>query len=224
MTTKPRSDPFTSNSEFLDNIVAWLRVRFSRLEAERDLLHSEQEARLGQDRPRQNSGGVREARGLAYELAYQEKQVRELLDARLASHRATPDAPLLGILKLQEDLELSEDEMTLLLTLAIPAISPELSNEVLHSRGGFCGNVSIGELLSVLSPINVGDWLAARCFMRPSGKLARNGLVVIAHYHGQPTGTSLMSATVEISIRGLSAILADPEVEEEIETSGDSAA
>jgi len=216
MSTNSQPVPFASNADFLDNVVAWLRLVFARKAAECDLRHEEWVAKLGSDRPRRAGGGVREARGMAYELASQERQVKEQLEQRLTAHEIDPDAPPLGYLKLLEKLRLTEEEGTLLLCLAIPGISPELASETLNDRG-FCNSVSAAELLSVLSLTTVEDWWSARSYLRPSSKLVRHGLVVVEPYRGEPTGTTLMSATVEITLAGLSAIMGDPAVQTEAE-------
>ena len=210
MAPKNQIQPYENDAEYLDSEVNWLRLRLNRIEIEKRLGHAEREATESAETPRGRRPGVPELRGTLHELAHREQQARDEIDARLKAHRADSANPKLGLDTVCEH-GLNDIERTALLAITVPSISKELASDTLHAQGGYCGHLSLGELVTILDPKGVGDWIQARRYFRPSAPLVKHGLVVVEPY-GFPTAETLMNSNVELSLKAFAIIISDPEV------------
>ena len=215
MTRKHQIQPYENDADYLDSEVEYLRLRLARIETGKCLGDAERAATESADTPRNRRPGVPELRGTLHALANQEQQARDEIDARLTRHRADTDRPELGLDRLCREYDLGAEERLLLTALAVPCISKELADRILYEQGGFCGRLSVGELVTILDPKGVGDWIQARRYFRPSTPLEKHGLVVVEPY-GFPTAETLMTSNVELTLKAFAIIISDPEVLAEV--------
>lgn len=216
--------PFQSDAECVEAELGWLRVRCQRLMAEGKQRETEQEeadadpafkARPGHVDARLAKCKVREAREV-------EDALRADLDARVAAHRADPEAPALGLLKVIDQHGLGEPEKIALLTVLGHALGSEIEEWVFD---GFLppaySGPDVGDTLKCVAPEGVAGHVAARRIFRPGSNLMRSGLVVLDENRTGPTmADTILHQGIHLSLAGLAAIFSDPEAMTEMATAG----
>lgn len=194
-----------SDADCLESEYAWLSVRCRRLSAEQmlwDLLRDDKELPP-------SAHGSRELRCRVIELREQEREAREEIDGRLVTHRKDPGAMQLGLDEMCQEYCLSQEERTILLALSIPAIGRSIAEEVMGDLMSCYAGVTVEDVIRILDPAGVADWLRFRSLLRPDGKLLQEGLVSLV-LSGEPSfADTFIGSDVRITIPALTRMTGD---------------
>jgi hypothetical protein len=210
--------PFSSDADYLEMEMAWLKARTSRVLAERrviETLAEEEDADLAHPH-RPGRSGSREARCRVVETAEKERKLREGVDARLTAHRASGSPPL-GLDVVCEQHGLSSEERLVLLTALPIGLSQPIAATTLGELLHYWGSVTVAECIVILGVKGLGDWIRLRALFRPSGRLKRLGLIDVVLIPGPVGPDTLMCADVRLTLPAFGRIVGDPEVVTEAE-------
>ena len=201
----PGYSPFGDDPSYLQSEFAWLTVRCRRLSAERmlrDVLKDNRDLPPG-------TPGTREQRCRVVELREQEKEAREEIDGRLATHREDPAAVELGLDEICNEHGLSHQERTILLTLSVPAIGRSIAEEVLGDLMSLYAGATVEDIIRILDPTSISDWLQFRSLLRPEGTLLQENLISLV-LSGEPSfPDTFIAADVRITIPALTRMTGD---------------
>ena len=217
--------PFKDDPAYLQAEFAWLNIRARRIAAERTLRDGVRDEQDGRD-GRPGSVGSRELRRILEALKRQESEARDVIDARLILQRGNPAALELGLDEICDEHGLGDQERTILLALCIPAIGQCVAEEVLGDLISCYGSLTVEDLIRLLGPAGVADWLSYRSFFRPDGKLVQAGLISLV-LSGEPTAPdTYISADVQLTIPAFTRLVGDEQIlfETELPELGDSLA
>lgn len=126
---------FSSDAESLDSELRWLKIRVSRIVAERQLLDATAEESDGAPAYIRRPGRLdsRELRCRVVELRTTEAKLRKEIDTRLDLNRRERGAPTLGLDELCKE-HLSTEERLILLTCLPLGISQSVAEKVVRSQ------------------------------------------------------------------------------------------
>lgn len=200
MTGPPKPSAFVSDTDYLAAEFEWLRTRVERLTAERSEAQQRRvEAQREPSQPRPGREGARELHLRVLELREQERKQRELVDARLLTHRTGPLLPTLGLDKLCKQHGLSADERLLLLALCVPGAGPSIAEEVLFDLPSFHGRLAVSDALLLLGCRTVTDWVEQRRLFRHDAPLLAAHLVELDSARGIEGPESLLGCDLRIT-------------------------
>ncbi len=208
-----KQEPYHSDAAYLDAEFSWLRLHVSLLDLERRF-----EGR-GTDDVSPSTSRVGEAENVASKelnrrLGGLQKDVeatRQAVDAKLETHRKAGTFKL-GLDVLTERYQLSPDERFILLALALPAVSAPLSMDIYATMGVFSGTLQIQEVVSLLQPAGVEDWLRYRRLFQVSNPLIKHGLITVDYPGREATPGDLWYADVSLTRLALAIIAGDPDI------------
>ena len=212
------STPFTSDAEYLDTELHWLRIRVSRIVAERRLADVQAEESDGDPAFAQRPGRVdsREARCRVVELRTRELHLRQECDARLDLNRTQRGAPPLGLDEICREYDLVQSEERLILLACLPlGVSQYVAEKILGDLLHHWGSISVADCISVLDPKSTSDWLVYRRLFRPSAPLVQCGLIEVSRHSGEPGPDTLPSADVRLTLEAFSKITGEPDAMKE---------
>ena len=210
--------PFSSDAEYLEMELAWLKARTSRVMAERKVVETLAEEEDGDPAHLKRPGrpGSREARCQVVELGEKEGKLREGIDARLTAHRASGSPPL-GLDVICEEHGLSAEERLVLLTALPIGLSQRIAETTLGDLLHYWGSLTVAECIVILGVQGLADWIRLRQIFRPQGRLKRLGLIDVVLIPGPVGPDTLMCADVRLTLRAFGQIVGDPEVVTEAE-------
>lgn len=205
--------PFSSDAEYLEMEMAWLKARTSRVMAERRVIETlaEEEDADPAHLHRPGRSGSREARCRVVEAAEKERKLREGVDARLTAHRASGSPPL-GLDVVCEQHGLSAEERLVLLTALPIGLAQPIAAATLGDLLHYWGSVTVAECVVILGVTGLGDWIRLRGLFRPTGRLKRLGLIDVVLIPGPVGPDTLMCADVRLTLPAFGRIVGDPEV------------
>lgn len=189
--------PFHDDAEYLDAEYAYLRLRASRINAERESVDARQPK--SHDDVRVGRASSFEASLTAAALRHAEDEKRRDLDARLAVHRADGARARLGVDALCLEHDLSSNERLVLIAASISGVGVYMSERV-FSNLSFYGTPSVENLCSLLDPKTVGDWLSCKRLFRSDAPLVRAGLLELGEREGEPTPDALFGLEARLSM------------------------
>lgn len=216
MPTTETPKPFATDAEYLDAEFAWLHAKSQRLDAvarERDARRDEETNDARAHRPGRMAS--EDARKNAERFGAEETRLRQEIDARLAVHRATKDAPKLGLDKLCEEADLNAAERTVLLAAAVPGFSQPFAERIFADTG-FYGALSVADLSLLLEPVGTADWLAARRLFRLDAPLRGHGLVMLGDLKGDCGPDALPNVDVRLSMQAWATLIGDEDATDEL--------
>jgi len=215
--------PFTSDTEYFAAECSFLHSRAARIGAEVRAAFAESVQADDDPTRARHSCHVpaREAKCRAHEARHEEDRTRGEIDARLAVHRADPTRPKLAIDALCEKHGLSDQERLVLIAAAVPALSQRVADELLGDIGTFYAALSVSDLMALLDPQGVTDWIAFRKLFRASAALRKSGLLVIAEPKGVPGPDTLPAQEARLSMEAFAAVVGDPAAAHENDEAGD---
>ena len=221
MNPHPNHQPFSDNASFLEAELEALRLRLARSECEQALGEAIDTAIDGDESPRRG-GSIRDLRAKAAGLRAREVAARSEIEARLATHHRTPSAPVLGLEALSAEHDLSPKERLLLVACCAPALGAGVADRVVSSISStYCGAHSVADLVRVLGPTTIHEWLAVRRHFQPEGKLFKSGLLVLDPCRGPATSASIWQAEVQMPLSTFARIVGDPTIMSEAGTDDD---
>ena len=172
-------NPYPSDLDYFSHECRWLKVLAARIQVERDLREAKFLNEMGNDGPG-NAKGLRTRRIL---LKEREEEIRREVDSRLEVHRRDPAFKELGLDKICRESRLKcPHERTLLLGLTASAVGYEFANEILGGIDSLFNGMTVGDLILLLNPQNVGDWLRGRAYFHKDAPLVRDGRVVLPDF------------------------------------------
>ena len=184
LTEEISAQPFENDGEYIEAEIGWLATRTRRLAAAQEVTESELEIgsgnnrRVGQSRQVSDDEAVR----ILTHWQVQEGRCRAKLDARLAGHRAEPDAAQLGLDAICEEHDLGTQERIILITCMVVGLGEIIARQVLSPLGfGIMGSLIMDQALTILDPKTLQEGLQARRLFQPTGQLVHSGLVTIEH-------------------------------------------
>jgi hypothetical protein len=193
------------DAEYLHAEYSWLAVISRRLSAERML----RDVLKDDNAVPPSTPGTREMRGRVMELREEERETRQEIDGRLAAHRQDPGAVQLGLDEMCEEYGLCQEERTILLALSIPAIGRSIAEELLGDIISCYGSLTVEDVIRILDPNCVSDWLRFRSFLRPDGRLLQENLISLV-LSGEPSfPDTFIAADVRITIPALTRMTGD---------------
>lgn len=158
--------PYETNGEYLDQEFEWLRATIARINEDKEVSDDEVSFRLSYD---ENLDALR----------LSENRLRDLVDARLTSHREHGKFEL-GLDQLCNQHGLGENERLIVIALTAPAISESLGDQVL---GQLCAGaslwVTVSNCMDLLDPLDVDGWLSARSLFLSTGKLRKENIIEV---------------------------------------------
>ena len=207
------SHPYPDDPSYLDAELNWLKVRVSRIVAQRHLSDAQEEESDGDPAYARRPGRVdsRELRCRAAELRDAEKRSRDEIDARLRVNREQRGAPTLGLDELCLEHDLSPEERLILLTCLPLGISQRVAEKVLGELLQHWGSIAISDAIGVLDPKNISDWIRYRTLFRPNAPLVQHGLIEVSRHSGEPGPDTLPSADVRLTLTAFARICGDPD-------------
>ena len=218
MTTRLRSAgslvPFSSDHEYLDCEMAWLRSRVSRIVAEHRLADARAEESDGDPAYSLRPGrdGSRELRCRVVELREREQHLRQEIDARLVTNREQRGAVALGLDALCREHGLADEERQILLTALPYGISQSVAESTLKDLVHHWGSISVADCITVLDPPSIGAVIEARRYFRPAnGSLLRHGLITVSRPGGDVDPSTLMCSDVSLTLDAFARITGDRE-------------
>lgn len=105
-----------------------------------------------------------------------EQQAWNRLQSRLKAHRGSYKAPKLG-LEVLRDEGLNDHESIILVALTVTGISEPLASQVLGSLSSGPLGMTPSEVMQLLAPSALADWLKFRAYFQKTGKLVGGGLI-----------------------------------------------
>lgn len=204
--------PFSSDAEYLEAEMAWLKARTSRIMAERKVVETLAEEEDGDPAHLKRPGrpGSREARCRVVEAVERETKLREGIDLRLTAHRASGRQPL-GLDVICEEHGLSAEERLVLLTALPIGLAQPIAATTLGDLLHYWGSVTVAECVVILGVKGLGDWVRLRGLFRPSGRLKRLGLIDVVLIPGPVGPDTLPCADVRLTLAAFAKIVGDPE-------------
>lgn len=194
MTNAPK--PYAANEEYLSDWLDFLHHRALRVLAEEP------------DNPMHpaNVRGrfVRQYVDPAEPHEQREQQAWSKMEARLKVHRRSYKAPKLG-LEVLRDEGLSDHECIILMALTVTGISEPLASHVLGSLCSGPLGMTPSELMQLLAPKSLTDWLDWRCYFHKGSKLVGGGLITVECDPDAEPG-ELLAAWCCITKRGFRAV------------------
>jgi hypothetical protein len=205
--------PFSSDAEYLEMEMAWLRARTSRIMAERRVVETLAEEEDGDPAHLKRPGrpGSREARCQVVELGEKETKLREGIDVRLKAHRASGSPPL-GLDVICEEHDLSAEERLVLISATPIGLSQRIAETTLGDLLHYWGSLTVAECVVILGVKGLADWIRLRALFRPTGRLKRLGLIDVVLIPGPVGPDTLMCADVRLTLPAFGRIVGDPEV------------
>lgn len=197
---------FFNDAEYLEAEYDYLRLLASRINAEREAIEAGDAEERGET-PR-NQRTKRETTLTAAALQLAEDEARQLIDGRLAAHRAADDRPRLGVDALCLEHDLSRDERLVLIAASVGGFGAFMSERVFSSLS-FYGSPSVENLCSLLDPKTTGDWLAVKRFFRDDAPLIRSGLVQLAEARGEEAPDTLLTREARLSMSAWATVTGD---------------
>lgn len=203
--------PFPDDPTYLQAELDWLSVRVRRIVAERRAQQALEEESDGDPAHAQRPGRTssRVARCRVVELREKERKLRDEIDARLRLNREQREACTLGLDIVATEASLSPEERVVLLALLASGVSQPVAERVLGELCHHWGAVAVSDLISVLDPQGLQDWLRYRRLFRINAPLVSNGLIEIGKANGPVGPDTLMSADVRLSLDAFSRITGD---------------
>ncbi len=199
--------PFQGDCDFLDAEILHLRYRAQRIAAQADL-RTRQQAEEGDDgRPGRHS--VRDLKCKVRDLLEREQELREAIDARLKSTREDGTRPMLGLDRLCAAHRLDPDERMILLALAVPAISPALSEATFGDLLSAYRGLNLAEVVRLLDPQDVAGWVNARHHFDPDGALLAAGLILLEPVQPADAPDGFWHLDARLTHAGFNAITGD---------------
>lgn len=215
-TTPPQ--PFSNDAEYIDAELAHLKVRCAHISAEKSAevaRRQEDENDVHAHRPGRTPS--REAKCRSLELEREEERLRAEIDGRLAIHRTDGSRPKLGLDTLCEQGHLNDHERLILLAAAMSGVSQKLADDVLGELVSFYGALTVTDIISILEPQSVADWLQYRHIFRPDASLRANGLIVLGAPHGAVGPDTLMGLDVRLTLPTFAVLAGDPDAATELD-------
>jgi hypothetical protein len=186
---------FDSDAEYLDAERTYLRARSHRISAEK-------------------SG--REPRCRLAELREIETSRRAELDAQLVAHRqATGHCPL-ALDLLCERHQLSDIERFVLICAALPGIHQNIAEDALSGIVAFCGATSVADLIALLDPRSIADFIVARRLFHRNATLVRTGLIVLGEPRGEIGPDTLLGLDVRLSLTCFAQLVGEDSIVDEL--------
>lgn len=133
-----------------------------------------------------------------------EQEAWNRLEARLKATRAAYKAPRLG-LEVLRDEGLDDNESIILMALVVTGISEPLASQVLGSLSSGPLGMTPSELMQLLAPSGLTDWLKFRAYFQKTGKLVGGGLINMEVDANAEPG-DLLCAWCSITKRGFKAV------------------
>lgn len=204
---------YESDSAYLDAEFNWLRLHVKLLDLEHRLAASINDdvdpntRRVGQS----DQVMAKELNRRLTVLHTDAESTRQSVDTRLEAHRKSETFKL-GLDVLVERYELSDDERLILLSLAVTAVSAPLAMDIYAAWSVFGGTLQIQEVVGLLRPVGVADWLQFRRLFAVSSPLVKNSLVTIDFPSKDATLGDLWYSDVSISKSALAIITGDMDI------------
>ena len=221
MNPHPNHQPFPDDALYLEAELEAIRLRLARAECERALGEAIDTAIDGDEVPRRR-GSIRDLRAMAAGLRAQELAARSEIEARLTAQRSNPSVCKLGMEALADEFDLSPSERLLLVACCAPALGTGVADRMVSSLSRtYCGAHSAADLVRVLGPSTIHEWLAVRRHFQPEGKLFKSGLLVLDPCRGPATSASIWQAEVQMPLSTFARIVGDPTIMSEAGTDDD---
>ena len=178
--------PWATNGAFLEAEFEWLKTRIERIVAKNEA--DEDEIPFG-SRAHEDAAALRA----------REDRLRGQLDVRIEHHRQHGSFKL-GLDKLCRAEDLNEDERLVVLALVPSAIGEPLGDRIIGPICSGASNwVSPPDLMRLLDPVSVDDWLRVRRLLLPSGKLRSEGVIVVTRTGSDSGACADLDGTVYLS-------------------------
>ena len=206
--------PFSSDPEYIDAELNWLKTRVARIVAERQLRDAQEEESDGDPAYARRPGRLdsREARCRVVELKDRELQLRQEIDERLDLHRQERGAPTLGLDEICREYDLVQSEERLILLACLPlGVSQYVAEKILGDLLHHWGSISVADCISVLDPKSTSDWLRFRRLFRVNAPLIQHGLIEVSRHSGEPGPDTLMCADIRLTLTAFARIVGDPD-------------
>ena len=204
---------YPDSPSYLDEELRWVRTRVSRILAERQLQGAMEEETDGDPAYTHRPGRLdsRELRCRVFELKETEKKLRNEINARLDLNRTQRGAPPLGLDEICKEFDLSAEERIVLVTCLPLAISQRVAEMTLGEMLHHWGSIAVSDLVAVLDPQGLGDWLRYRALFRPHSPLISHGLVTLGKPGGEVQPSTLMCSDVSLSLDCFARMVGDPD-------------
>ena len=166
----PKIKPYESALELLDDECRFLRVRAARIEIEKEHRTAEFALASGAD-VRVGTGSLKHR---VEALRGAEEELRTEIDAR----RQVTN-PAVGLDRIVHAHDLDEHERILVAAVCIPVISTHLAEEVFAGTGFYLGSPTTEDLVRMIAPSTVGEWVATNDLLSPNSTLVIEGILAV---------------------------------------------
>lgn len=203
--------PYESDRAYLDDEFCWIRADVALLDAERRLGDAvKEDADPGRTVGKTARVAVKEIGRRLAELKAEANSIRADIDNRLAVQNQDGSVQL-GLDILCAGSDLGPEERKIVLFLLLPAISAPLASD-LYAGFGLYPSLTVGEVLQLLRPQGVGDWLKYRRLFHVSAPLVRKNVVALDWPSKIAHPGDLLNATVTLTPQAFAIAVGEPDL------------
>ena len=206
---KKTAEPFADDSQYFDAEFRWLQSYVHLIDLERRRASDDDfdghTTRLGTV---DKTSNMEQARQISSAREATDV-IRKKLDGQLENHRRNGTFTL-GLDILCDQFSLTPEERLFLLVLTVPTISGTLADAVLAPVSAYNGSIQVQELVGLLQPACVTDWMQHRKMFAVSSPLVKNGLISLDFRSPDAKPGDLWNADVTLTSKAFAVVTGDP--------------
>ncbi|RJO66011.1 MAG: hypothetical protein C4523_14290 [Myxococcales bacterium] len=211
--TPAKPMPYENDAQYLDHEFSWVKAHAAALDCEKKLADADRDEgdSAGRMVGKTTKVAAKDLTRRLAELKAEATAIRSEIDARLAVHRQSKTFTL-GFDLLCESTGLSDEERKIVLFLTLPAVALQVASDIYAGLGYFGSSFQIGEVVQLLRPQGVGDWLRCRRMFHVTSPLVRNNVVTQDWPTKNAHPADLLNATVSLTVYAFAVVVGEPDL------------